>query len=297
MASPSRPHAVCCPKKRKREIERSTVISNLLRLRKLASRFLRLHYTRLRWLPDFRRRTLPLHDKFRGQRAILMANGPSLTKMDLALLDREFVCTVNMGLRAAQQFVPHVAMHVVTDNNRYRKFAGEIETISRDAGIPYRFLSTGLQRAWARQRSDAAKPHFVLLHNRSFLDRGPQTDLSKGICGGSTVLISAAQILFFLGFREVYIIGCDLDYESEGKYFYTMSARDNAHEADPAVMQRRLSMTRANAEFAIMRTFYERDGRKLFNAGLGGNLHALERCDLKQVLGGQVAMVQPNLRQ
>ena len=45
------------------------------------------------------------------------------------------------------------------------------------------------------------------------------------------MLVSVAQLLVFLGFARVYVIGCDLDYGGSSKYFYAMDTVDVVHEA------------------------------------------------------------------
>jgi hypothetical protein len=86
--------------------------------------------------------------------------------------------------------------------------------------------------------------------------------------------------MHYMGFSEIYVLGVDLDYRSEGPYFYALGAKDRVHEQDPEVQKRRAaSMPNANEEFALALRAMQADGRKLMNAGVGGRLNALPRVN------------------
>jgi hypothetical protein len=256
-------------------------------LRRRLSRWLRRRLDRLRYRAACRRLTT-LEGAFRGRRAFLVANGPSLKAMRLQPLGGEFVCLVNMGLRGAGHGIPRVDMHVLLDNNRYRRFADEVERIAEQHAVRYRFMNWGARRIWRRHARGAAEPYYILGSDRRLAVDGFADDLRAGVSGsGATVLIGASQILFFMGFSEVYVIGCDLDYGSpSGAYFYAMDALDLVHEADPNVVARRAEMQDANREFAIVRAHFEAHGRVIRNAGLGGRLETLERIAFDRLFPG-----------
>src|SRR5689334_21218190 len=88
-------------------------------------RNLRALSRRARWAGTYRRLEA-VRGIGEGRRAFLLGSGPSLATMDLAPLAAEFVCVVNMGIRAVGRQISHADMHVVSDANRYRRFAAEI---------------------------------------------------------------------------------------------------------------------------------------------------------------------------
>lgn len=246
-------------------------------LRKRLSRRIRGWRRYLQYQSEYRR-LRPLENLYVGRRAFLVANGPSLGGMNLESLRDEFVCVVNMGLRGVGGEVPRASAHVLFDNNRWRRFADEIERRTAELGIEHRFASWELRKEWTASPFKGPRPHFMIKSGLNIADIGAARHWRRGIPQSpATVLIGAAQVLFFMGFSEVYVLGCDLDYETNGKYFYQMSALDQVHEADPLVQGRRESMILANRDFAILRKHFERHGRRLINSGVGGNLEALER--------------------
>lgn len=248
----------------------------LLRERRRA---LRNRFYRLLYRPDWRRLST-LRGAFAGQRAFVVASGPSVATMDLGALAGEFVVVVNAGIRAVGELVPAAAMHVCLDNNRYRRFAAEFEAAAKAHEIPWRVYSWRVRSYWRRLNERGARPHFLLVHPASFRERGYVGDFSAGISPGSNVVIAVCQILCFLGFSEVYVLGVDLDYgRSEGKYFYAMGALDEVHEDDAKVQARRRDMERANEDFRLVAEALAPHGTRIVNAGVGGRLDSIPRAD------------------
>lgn len=89
----------------------------------------------------------------------------------------------------------------------------------------------------------------------------------------------ALQFAFAMGHEPVYVIGCDLDYQP----IYRTSVADPNHfhpdywtwEDNP--LENRDDTL--NEMHAIARRAFERAGRHIFNAGIGGKLTAYERVD------------------
>jgi hypothetical protein len=198
--------------------------------------------------------------------------------MDLSPLSGEFVCLVNRGLRALGQGLDHADMHVVNDIHCYRAFGDEIEAAAARNPIPHRFLNARMRRRW-RRRGQGTRPIFIIGNPRKLVEAEPVPDLDQGVVTGPSILLSAVHLLDAMGFEEIHLIGCDLDYASAGPYFFGLDETDAAHEQSPDIVERRRGMTDVDRQFSIMRAHLERNGRKIFNAGVGGNLKSLPRVD------------------
>lgn len=244
---------------------------------------LRFLVKRLGWWPEFLCRIQYLKDQYRDRRAFLVAAGPSLNEMDLSLLKHDFICVVNMGVRLVGQNLPHANMHVVTDRKRYTKFAVEIEELCLRNDIQLRFLSWSCKNDWlSLPGRRATRPKFILptpYEPQVLSQLGPLPDLSLGMRCGSSVVIPAAQILFWMGFRQVYVIGCDLNYDHDVKYAYSMSDIDRDHYTSIITSTRSDLTWKTNDEFAALLKHHSAHGRVLSNAGSGGRLSSLPRTD------------------
>jgi hypothetical protein len=250
--------------------------------RKRISRLYRQTVRETRWALEWRR-LRGLENSYRGRRAFLVGNGPSLKSLPLAKLDGEIVCVVNLGLRAVGPLLSHADMYFINDVYCFENYGAEIERDIDRHGVSLRFMNLRLKSRWKALANRAARPFFLLGERSIIRDSGRILPLRHGFTRGATVLISAASVLKFLGFAEVYIIGCDLDYGSSDKYFYEMDTQDVAHENRPEIADRRRDMVFANREFELMRAFYEASGQKLINAGRGGNLNTLERVSFESL--------------
>jgi hypothetical protein len=197
--------------------------------------------------------------------------------MDLRRLDSDFVCVVNMALRAVGQGLARADMHVMNDTHGYRRFSHEVESIALRHPISYRFLNIRARKFWRRLPERAAEPLYIVPHTDKLTEIGEIPPISGGVASGGSVVITAAILLRYLGFDPIYVIGCDLDYETEGKYFYQMQEHDLRHENDPVVVARRSGIDAVNTHFAILRDDYAREGFSIVNAGVGGRLNSLPR--------------------
>jgi hypothetical protein len=217
-----------------------------------------------------------------GRRVFLVANGPSIKEMNLKPLSKELICTVNMGLRAVGGQIPHCDFHVLSDKNRYLRFSKEIEGLLKKNPVKVRFLEWHSKKIYLNYRSQP-QPIFFEVVRENILERGCPNDPFSGMSSCSTIVLLAAQLLIHMGFLEIYILGCDLNYAEKSAYFYQLTQLDSAHECDPKVVERRTLMTNSNQEFKILRAYAESKGVKLINVGVGGNLLALDRLSFESL--------------
>lgn len=225
-----------------------------------------------------------LRDHFKGQRIVLVGNAPSLLELQLERLSKEHICVVNRGLRAVDQGVlPRADFHMMSSKPGYLEFREEVERQCIAHNVPWRFYRYKLKPYWEELPERGARPFFPLRRAGTMTTTGFQTNAVNGLGSDGTILLFACQIFFFLGFTQVFIIGCDLQYNPGNKYFYEMNTKDIAHEEDPETIAARASLVRVNAQFEVARRAFEADGRLLANAGVGGNLNALERVDFNAV--------------
>jgi hypothetical protein len=156
-------------------------------LRQRVGRVVRQSLRELQWRSEYRRLER-LRGIGRGRRAFLLGNGPSLAAMDLRRLDGEFVCVANMGIRAVGEGLSHADMHVVTDANRYERFAEEIEAVALSKTVPYRFVTRRGRRAWRGLRHRASRPYWLVINTLKLMDCGDVPSLSRGLVSGRPCL-------------------------------------------------------------------------------------------------------------
>ncbi len=211
----------------------------------------------------------------RGERCFIVGCAPSLEFLDLARLDGEWAFTVNRGYLAARLGLQRTQYYVVSDPHTYRAYWQEI----RQANVGQRFYRDDVVELPEYQR--ALCPEFAVRfphHLAPAMDEGHfAEDPTTGTYRGFTVVLDAVQIAFFMGFAEVYIVGCDLNYAGEKTHIYGTGHYEQRRRNDMPIARVLQAMQVAAATF-------ERHGRRLANAGVGGNLDTIPRVPFASLL-------------
>lgn len=210
------------------------------------------------------------------KRCFIIANGPSLQKTNLELLKNEF----SFGLNRIYLTFPTVSFrptyYVAVNDLVLAQFAGEISQLQ----MP-KFLNWNMRRFFPGQPSDIffLKPSYVLK------DRF-EPDITKPMVFGGTVTFAALQIAYYMGFEEVIIVGLDHKYSEAGtpnKTEIRNYEKDTSHfhkDYFPKGVKWQLpDLLRSEIDFKLARDFYEKNGRRIFDATIGGNCRVFTKCD------------------
>ena len=218
----------------------------------------------------------------RGRRCFVLANGPSLSRVNLQRLERETTFGLNRLylLFADTQFRPtyYVAMNELV----LEQFSSDI----RNLRMP-KFLNWNRRSLFSDDGSRTA-----FLKSRMVLRDSFQADLCRPVVVGATVTFVALQIAFYMGFEEVILLGLDHDYVEKGIPSETRTRpqsedRSHFHPAyfPPGIRWQLPDLLRSEIDFQLARTAYEAAGRRILDATEGGRCPVFERVDLDQVLG------------
>jgi hypothetical protein len=209
-------------------------------------------------------------------RAFVLGTAPSLKRMDLASLDGE------------DYFVCNMAEHMPWMRERTHPYY-----IAADTGVPEKYEGgrpglSARQFFYAQKLESRLDPDFIA-ENEVFFFAPAKGGVSKrgltpepwvSLAGGQTILLSAVQTAWALGYREIYVLGCDLDYSGPDPYAY----RTTQVEIDRAKRNDDKMRAKTNEQFAILRTAIEARGGTLANAGIGGRLETLPRVDFSSIV-------------
>ena len=132
-----------------------------------------------------------------GEKCYLVANGPSLKKMDLGFLDNNISFGLNR-IYLAYDSMNFTNDYLVSINNLVlTQFNHEIKTLQ----IP-KFLN------W-KNRSLFKNCDDVFFINKSFFGSSFGKEIDVSLNPSATVTYAALQIIYYMGFSEVIIIGLD----------------------------------------------------------------------------------------
>ena len=217
-------------------------------------------------------------DRFQGQKAVILCNGPSLLKSDLTLLDGVFTFGLNKInlLFDKSTFRPScivaVNSFVIEQNKEFYN----------QTNLPL-FLDSHAVK-FVRSRTN-----IVFMHSSRQYKMA--RDCSISINQGHTVTYAAMQLAFHMGFTSVALIGCDHYFAAKGpaNQVVTSGERDDSH-FDPhyfsgGVQWQLPDLVHSELFYALAKEVYETFNRKIFNATEGGRLEIFPRIRLADFVG------------
>ena len=235
-----------------------------------------------------------LKGSYAGRRIFVVGNGPSINKMPLHLLKNEFTFGVNRIYLLFDRIRWKPSFYTANDWRVVPDIADEISALS---GMTFFFDQRF--RGLLREGSDVYwYEHRGAPRGSTPLGRGFSSDLTTGARGAGSVVGTAVQIAFYLGFDPIYLVGCDLGYtvpatviqEGEDKFGtgvklqLTSTKDDDPNHFDPRYFGMGKRWHDPNVKRMIeghiqCRRAIDAAGRRIFNATLGGQLEVYERVD------------------
>jgi len=236
-------------------------------------------------------RLMELKDRYRGQRCVIIGNGPSLNKTDLEQLRGMPTFGVN-GIYYADTRLPEpLTFYVVEDTKVFEENRADVLGYGREkAGA---FILPTFYRPSLGEDDDPVmfrmNGGFYRADDPSFARPRFSTNAAEVLFCGQSVTIINLQLAYWMGFSEVGLIGMDFSYAiPEGTtikgHHYTSAGDDPNHfdsryfGAGKTWKDPRLDRVLANYELA--KAIYASDGRRIVNCTVGGALEAFERQDL-----------------
>lgn len=235
-----------------------------------------LRYLKWRFSPEgtvSRIRILSHKDKHVGERCFIIGNGPSLKKMDLSPLRNEFTFGLNRIYLLFPEMGFHTTYYVTINPNVVEQFASEIETLPMPKFI-----------GWQKDQ------HLRFTDDMIFLPPSPTglgftTQVARAMPEGWTVTYTAMQIAHYMGFKEVYLIGVDHNFATQGKANQlVVSQGDDQNHFHPNYFGKGIKWELPDLEgseraYLLAKKVYEQSGRKIFDATVGGKLNIYPKVD------------------
>lgn len=227
----------------------------------------------------------------KGNRVFLIGNGPSLNITPLHLLKNETTVCVNRFNLMFDRLSWRPNMFTISDDVVLLDMIDEIEKIADE--IEYLFLpdihpSSPISVNYKKLIKNYENIYWFHLDKIGFSNELPSIGLNK------TVTNVAIQILVYLGFDEIYLVGVDLDYKKHNK----VKNLDNRHvestvDNDPNHFDPRYfgsgrkyhipRMDETFKKFNEAKNFCDSKGVKVYNATIGGKLEVFPRVDFRSL--------------
>jgi len=228
-----------------------------------------------------------MKDRHAGERCVLVANGPSLNRMDLSFLKNETCIGMNKIYLGLRRFKFYPRYYVAINLKVVKQAADQIKSLNC-----VKFIG---QAAAKGVLEENALTHVIRTHS-CYLDQagirrpGFCHDLAReGMHEGWTVTYAALQIAHYLGFTEVIIIGMDHRYEYTGapNEARVLEGSDPNHFSPDYFGGGQTwdnpDLAKSEESYRLAREEYELAGRRILDATLGGACTVFEKADYLQI--------------
>ncbi len=223
-----------------------------------------------------RREILALKDKHKGERCVIIGNGPSLNKMDLSPLKNE----ITFGLNRIYLLFPRIdfqpTYYATMDENMSIQFHHEISQL-----LMPKFINWSLRKYYR----DSDNCNFVRIsYNPHF-----STDLTRGFWSGASVTFMAMQIAYYMGFKEVILIGVDHSFKESGISGKPIKATGNdVNHFSPDYFANGSVWLLPNFKqnewaYSMAKEVFESEGRRIMDATVDGNLTIFPKTDYESL--------------
>lgn len=209
---------------------------------------------------------LKLKDIHKGGRCFVIGTGPSLNKTDFSLLKNEILFGVNSLYLGHDKFGVSPQYYAVSDRGGWNKLYKELLQLNTILFL-WDFVNTSLI---PKNRED-----IIIIHRLGMMTNENQFsfDITKGSNWGHTVIIDLClQVCYYMGFSEIYLLGCDWDFSAKDTHFY---------EGNFGIPPNFYSVS--EAAYLICKQVYEKNGRKLINCTPNSKLKMLPKKTLEEI--------------
>ena len=218
-----------------------------------------------------------------GKRCFIIGTGPSLTVADLELLENEITFGPNRIYELFEQTKWRPTYYINQDHNLIQTFSEKIRNV--DAEILF------LPVEYKEKYQGDKYRFFVLKHKEFYPKKAPfSKDITQFLAQGFTVTYGAIQIAAYMGFKEIYLLGIDHNYnvirDAKGQPVKTDSNMGNY----PKGMKEYINMDNlprveeTTIAYETAETLSYKNGYRIYNVTRGGKLEAFERKQLEEIL-------------
>lgn len=211
-----------------------------------------------------------------GERCFIVANGPSLTEINLELINQDISFGMNRIYLTFDSTSFRPDYYVAINELILEQFSSEIRKLK----MP-KFLNWNRRSFFTGPGAD-----ITYLKSKYVMNDFFQYDLTRPLVFGGTVTFVALQIAFYMGFGKVILVGLDHNYVDKGTPSKTQERKEEIDESHfhpqyfPKGVKWQLpDLLRSEIDYLLARRVYENDGRQILDATKGGKCQVFKKVD------------------
>ncbi len=250
-------------------------------------------------------------NKYKGKRCFIIGNGPSLNNIDLSLLEREITFSVNQLPKNPDFLKLKTNFHMWADERFFELDSSRpedmellkvMQSVNSEGDKPIVFYKYSAYKMIKRYGLDEKLNIFYYmdsLSKRSAFKKDTDVDFTRLVPAFTTVIHYLICLAVFMGFKQIYLLGCDCTGFVSIAKAKTLEAEDSEYayeisKEEKKRMERVAQKTSIRNELAwyvdlfdtyeILREYCHMHDVQLFNATHGGLLESLDRVTLEKAL-------------
>jgi len=215
----------------------------------------------------------------RGKRCFILANGPSLSKVDLNVLNGEFTFGLNRIYLLFDKIDFRPTYFVSINELVLEQFHHEIKNFD----FP-KFVNWNRRNLFNDDDNTIFVRYGLTISDKFVKD--PHLPLSSG----GTVTYIALQLAFYMGFSQVILIGLDHNFTHKGvpNKVEIQSNNEDKNHFSPDYFPKGIKwqlpdLMRSEMAYQRARNEYEKDGRQIFDATIGGKCEVFDKIEFSSL--------------
>ena len=234
-----------------------------------------------------------LKNKHLGERAFIIGLGPSLKISDLELLKDETTFSSNKVFLAFEQTSWRPTYYSITDElvaKNNHKIINNLKLEKIFSHNVREYFATSSDILWVKHNPKTKDEEGRLVFNFS-------KDVSIETFRGGTIVYFQLQLAFYMGFKEIYLLGVDFNYqnskETKNECTHGKILESSLNDAinhfvpnyrQPGELWSKPDMERQIGAYALAKQVFDSDQRKVINLTPGSKLDVFEKSELKKIL-------------
>ncbi len=229
------------------------------------------------WYYRHSKKLLKFKNIHKGEDCFIIGNGPSLNKMDLSELKNYHTFGLNKIYLIFDKVDLNLSYHISVNPLVIEQSAQAFEKLNCPS-----FLSFRPARNIVKEKE----------HINFILTGGPftfQEEITHALFEGYTVTYVAMQIAYYMGFSNVFLIGVDHNFKAKGDPNETqlLKGRDQNHFHPDYFKGKEWQLPDlegSELSYSMARFFYNRAGRRIIDATVGGKLKIFPKASFENAL-------------
>lgn len=231
----------------------------------------------------------------KGERCFVVGNGPSLSPEDLDLIKDEYSFAANRIYDIYSKTEWRPTYYGIQDLYVLKEITKEVE--EEENGARTRFIVANRPDYMCYEMKADPKNRFFYLGTCLSEQRNIKfaSEFDKTVGHGRTITYAMLQLAVYMGFKEIYLLGIDHNYNNfmsnDGSFDKDAHAASHFAGAKAYKNLRTSNVPHKNGVVYVTTKAYQtaenysrKNGVRIFNATRGGKLEVFERVNLEDIL-------------